>query len=97
MTEEPVGVRVQFEQIEIHSEDLQDDIGMGHIDMGVWLERGSDVLCAVDVRLYFNRTDISLDDLRASALVQAHRALSQVVELYKPDLSASGPEGLWKE
>lgn len=74
-----------------------DDDRTGHIDLRYRLERGDDdVIAVADVRVYFKRTDISLDALISSALARGHEALLQIAQHYKPAPSDSSPEQLWR-
>lgn len=63
--------------------------------MRYWLERGDELLGVATVRVYFKRTDVSLDTLTTAALAQGRNILSQIAEQYKPDADDTTPEQLW--
>ncbi|MGB7923445.1 MAG: hypothetical protein WCF57_09390 [Pyrinomonadaceae bacterium] len=103
-SENSLSVRTKIKAIEVYDEADKiddDDDRAGHIDVGYWLERGGDafddVLGVADVRIYFKRTDISLDELKASAIAYGHHILSQIAENYKPAPSDVNTERMWKQ
>lgn len=98
MSENPLSIRAKIAEIELYDEGLKetlDDDRAGHIDVRYWLERGDVNLGVADVRIYFRRTDASLDELTTSALVHGHQILSQIAQHYRPDPSDTSPEQLW--
>ena len=97
MSNSPLSVRAKIAEVDVYDVDDVDEGSAGHIDVRYWLERGDETLGVADVRIYFKRTDVSLDDLRASALAHAHRVLSQVVENYASTSVDSSLENLWVE
>jgi hypothetical protein len=97
MSNSPLSVRAKIAEVDVYDADDVDEGSAGHIDVRYWLERGDKNLSVADIRIYFKRTDVSLDDLRASALAHAHRVLSQAAGNYTLTFVDSSPENLWVE
>jgi|ERR1044072_3410269 hypothetical protein len=98
MSDNPLSVRAKVAEIDVYdAEDINDDGRAGHVNVRCWLERGDEILGVADARIYFKRTDISLDDLRDSAIAHAHHVLSQIAENLTTSSSGSIPERLWVE
>jgi hypothetical protein len=79
-----------------------DDDRQGHVDVFSRLvepleDGGQNVFATAEVRVYFRRTDTSLDALISSALARGHEALSQIAQHYKSDPSVASPEQLWRQ
>jgi hypothetical protein len=97
MSNGSLSVQAKIVEVDVYDAEDAHDGHTGHIDVRYWLERGEEVLGVANVRIYFKRTDISLDDLSASAKAHARRVLSQIVENFTVDLDDLGPEKLWAE
>lgn len=95
MSVNPLTVRIRIEEIHVSDEDEIDDERKGYVDVRYWLESGDDLLGVATVRVYFKRTDVSLDTLTSAALAQGRRILSQIAEQYEPDAPDTIPEQLW--
>jgi hypothetical protein len=99
MSETPITIRTRIEEIDVYEKDLAASMEgrAGHVDVRYWLERGEQNLGFATVRLFFARTDISLDELTASALAHGHQVLSQLAQHYKPSESGTSSGQLWKQ
>lgn len=98
MTEQPLTVRTRIAKLDLTREDQLIDFNdgrKGYVDVRYYLESGDNLLGVADVRVYFKRTDISLDALTSAALGQGHQILSQIAQHYKSDPSDASPEQLW--
>lgn len=95
MSENPLTVRTRIERIHVSDEDEIDDGSKGFVDVRYWLDSGDALLGVATVRVYFRRTDVSLDTLTAAAFAQGRNILSQIAEQYEPAAPDTTPEQLW--
>jgi hypothetical protein len=99
MSENSITVKTRIEEIDVYEEDILDSMNgsVGHINVRYFLERGETTLAVADIRLYFKRKDVSLDDLTAAALAHGHRVFSQIAQHYEPTPSGISLEQLFQQ
>ena len=89
-------VTSRIEEIQITDAFEETDDRKGYVDVRYWLNDDEQLLGFAEVRVYFTRTDISLDELTSAAPVRAQQVMSQIAQHYEPGQFRT-PEQLWKQ
>jgi hypothetical protein len=90
-----LNVETKIKDIDVYDVDEVDNGRLGHIDVRYWLKDEANLLAVADVRLYFKRTDVSLDDLTSSAVSRGAEIFAQVAQHHKSAVGTSSPDALW--
>ena len=89
-------VTSRIEEIQLTDAFDETDDRKGYVDVRYWLNNDEQLIGIADLRVYFTRTDIPLDELTSAAPVRGQQVMSQIAQHYEPGQSHS-PDQLWKQ
>jgi hypothetical protein len=91
-----LNVTSQIEEIQLMDASDETDDRKGYVDVRYWLNDEEQLVATAEVRVYFTRTDISLDELTSAAPIRAQQVMSQIAQHFESGKSHT-PEQLWRQ